>query len=349
MTMRFVNSQLSRRWGIVFAALSVICLATVFPNTAASSPGAQADTGTPVPTAEGIEVVIAVERAVVFPVPDRSAEPLTYLYERESVAVYGKTPDGVFLQIRIEGVEGWILAAQVDIIGDPDLIATVGPPLPTPTPTLTITPFRASPTPGNDTPPDSPPAATPTPAGTNGTQDEPPPDELPAVLPGEPPPLTITLPEDWQALHIVVPFRTLGNEVHDVPLSIYFGPLDGGATGYIYLYWGFPNVVTLNGEYNLWADGVQILRGSLVGDDCQLGVYEQKTFTVGGLDAVGASYQTDGCETETNAAGWFGVVQVYDGTFAFYTAVEPLDEITRQRAALQAILDTVEFLPPQPE
>jgi hypothetical protein len=306
-----------------------------------------AQSGTPTP----VQAIVAVERAIVFPIPDRSAEPLTFLFEREQVPVLGQTPDGVFLLTTVSGLDGWILSAQVDLIGDLALVPVIEPQTESTSPTAatpTYTPFQASATPVPPPTSAQPPPATPTPQPDDSSLFGPDTlEELPPVVPGKPPPLTITLPDGWEELHIVVPFRTFGGDLHDIPLAIYFGPLPDGARGYIYLYWGFPNVIMASGEYNLWADGVQLLRGSLVGESCNLGVYEQKTFTIGHLDAVGASYQTSECVGETDTAGWFGVVRVYEGTFAFYTAVEPLDAISDLRDNLQAILDSVEFVPPQ--
>jgi hypothetical protein len=171
--------------------------------------------------------------------------------------------------------------------------------------------------------------------------------QAPVMLPGVPPPLEITLPDGWQTVHLTVPLRTFDNVMHDTPLTIYFGPLDDNVNAFIYLYWGFPNAVDwVTGEYNLWADGVQILRGSLVGDTCNLGVYDQQTFTVGGLEGIGAYYQAADCQGEDDTAGWFTTVRAYNGSFAFYVAVEPWDARTAQRDNLQAILDSVTFLPP---
>jgi hypothetical protein len=171
--------------------------------------------------------------------------------------------------------------------------------------------------------------------------------QAPVMLPGVPPPLEITLPEGWETVHLVVPLRTFDNQMHDVPLTIYFGTLGGNVNAFIYLYWGFPNTVDwITGEYNLWADGVQILRGSLVGDTCNLGVYDQQTFMVGGLEGIGAYYQAADCQGENDTAGWFTTLRVYNGSFAFYVAVEPWDARTAQRDNLQAILDSVTFLPP---
>lgn len=335
------------------AAVLVILLALW-----AAQPGAaSALQGTPLPPtpASAVEAVVAVERAVVFPRPDRNAEALTYLFQREQAPVLGQTPDGSFLLVAINNesgsVQGWILRAQVDITGDLAQVPVISVETLPLTPTLTFTPFVASLTPGplNDTPfpaQTSVPAGAATQAGTpdvSGT-----PTTAPPILKGTPPPLEITLPDGWNAAHMQIPYRTLQGETRYIPLTVYFGPLSGGTNGFIYLYWGFPGVVNLaTGEHNLWADGVQMLRGSLVGDACNLGVYDQQTFSVGGQEGVGAFYQASDCKNESDTAGWFTTVNIYDGNFAFYTAVEPWSSLSDQRAALQAILDSVKFLSPE--
>ena len=303
----------------------------------------------PTPTISPVEAVIAVERAVVFPTPDRNAEPLTYLYERERAPVIGQSPDGVFLLVVVDDQQGWILRAQADISGDIATVPVTGS-LQPPTPTNTLFPI-ASATPVIMPTRTQVPTDTPTPEATLAPDSTlpaaTPQAQAPVMLPGVPPPLEITLPDGWETVDLTVPLRTFDNETHDVPMTIYFGPLDNNVNAFIYLYWGFPNTVDwVTGEYNLWADGVQILRGSLVGDTCNLGVYDQQTFMVGGQEGVGAYYQAADCQGENDTAGWFATVRVNSGTFAFYVAVEPWDARTAQRDNLQAILDSVTFLPP---
>jgi hypothetical protein len=58
---------------------------------------------------------------------------------------------------------------------------------------------------------------------------------------------------------------------------------------------------------------------------------------------VGAFYQASECKEESDTSGWFAALLVDDGTFAFYTAVEPWSALADQRVALQSILDTVVF------
>ncbi len=331
------------------AGLAALVLAgwlLMLAGPALAGPPAQPSTPGPV------QAIIAVERAPVFPVPDRNATPLTYLFEREQILVQGRTEDWRYLQIEIDETAGWILRVQVELAGDLAIVPITDR-APT-TPTVTFTPFAPSPVPGSAatrTPlPTGTPAGTPFPPGTASAQ----PtlgaenDAALTVLPGVPPPVELTLPEDWEQVHFVVPFRTFDGEVHDVPLTIYFGPLPDGATGFIYLYWGYPYTVDyVTGEYNLWADGVQILRGSLVGETCNLGLYDQETFTVGQREGPGAFYQTSECEGETDTSGWFVAVRAFDGSFAFFTAVEPWDALSENRLFLQRILDSARFLPPE--
>lgn len=320
---------------------------------------------TPMPV---VIATVAVERAVVLPFPDRAAEPMLYLYQREQVPVIGQSADGVFLYVAVDHLYVWIVAAQFDVDGDLTTVPVIEDNSPLPPPTMTITPFGAgdgataapvaTAEPGvfpTRTPlPTRTPAAdaangalTPQPTGATG-------DLSSQILPGEPPPITITLPETWQAGHLIVPYQTFDGTVHDVPLSIYTGDFAPDVTGYLYVYWGFPNTVdyvTLNVtgeyEYNLWSDGVQILRGSLIGESCNLGVYDQQQFTVGVLEGIGAYYQAADCVDEPDTAGWFLVVQVLGGSFAFYTAFEPWTAREDYQADMQAILDSVTFLPPE--
>jgi hypothetical protein len=359
-------------WGLL-CALSAVGLLVIWGGVAPSDAQAP-DTFTPnvtfSPTPPFAEAIVVVERATVFLVPQRTGEPLTYLYERERVPILGRTPDGVYLFVAVEHIQGWILAAQVDVEGDLDRVALIepvpdepptpvtptrtqaipsGPPTRTPLPTQTVSPIE-TPVPTivatDDT--DQPPAATPTPSADTLVA---PPDEsdlMAGIFPGEPPPLHITLPEGWKELHVIAPFRTLSTETREMPLSIYFGLLPDGAIGYIYLFWGFPNIVGLDGEYNLWADGLQILRGTLIGESCNLGLdLNPKKFVVGGLDAVGTFYTAVSCADQEDTTGWFAVLRMYQGNYAFFTAVEPIDALRPNAEFIQDILDSVEFIPPE--
>lgn len=377
-----MHTTIMRRIGLVLVVL-IVGLASDISVLA----GPDTQTGpvsTPTPPSSVIAQV-AVERATVFPEPDRNAEALTYLYEREQVPVFAQSRDATFLLVRVGSIYGWILRAQVDLNTDTvtlpvtdtadDLALIVASPTFTPFPSVTPTGMVQSaatattlatatmqpavtqtPLPPSD-------AETPTaePEGVvtvspeesgDGTATaeatvEPGSEEAEmVVLPGVSPPVEIILPENWEAVDLVVPMLGFDDEVRDIPLTVYFGELDQDIYGLIYLYWGFPNTIDwASGEYNLWADGVQILRGSLVGQTCNLGVYEQKTFPVGEFEGVGADYQASECTEENDTAGWFATLRANDLTFAFFTAIEPWDELVNYVPVFQSILDSVEFVP----
>lgn len=355
---------------LLLAVIIVIGLAGVAGVAPAATP-------TPSPTPPTVFAVVIVERAPVLPAPDRVAEPISYLFERERVPVYGRTPDGVFLRVRIADEDGWIVSAQAELEGDVDDLAVIGV---TPTPTTTVTagddtgdgaarptrtplptstrtgagavrPTRTPLPTGTPPPPASAtpiitaePSATPEAGDADDTPDTA--DALSDmnVLPGVPPPFEIELPDEWKALHIVVPMRAFDNRIYDVPLSIYFGPLPDDVTGYLYVFWGYPTVqLGVGGGANPWADGLHILRGTFVDPSCNLGIDQQETFYVGDRKATGTFYTAVGCKSTTDTAGWFAALRVGDGNYAFFTAVEPLDSLPDQTANLQAILDTVEF------
>lgn len=333
--------------GAAAACLLALIAALALAGTVGAAPGAQAPSPTP-----AAEARVIVERAVVFAAPDRAAATLTFLFERERVPVLGQSADGRFVQVMVDAsLIGWVLSAQVEISGAAPAVPPPGAatlqPSPTPIPSATEIPSATpSPSPSRTPRPTPTPGIIPsvTPSATFPPDFTPSPTvEVPPVLPGTPPPLTIALPEGWESLDLIVPLRTFVGEDRDVPLTIYFGALAEGVKGYIYLYWGFPNTLQPSGEYDLWADGVQILRGSLIGESCNLGVYAQQVFEIGGQQAVGAYYQAADCEDEDDTAGWFAALRVGEGSFAFYTAVEPWDALSTHRAALEAALASVEF------
>ena len=312
--------------------------------------------------------VIAVERAIVFPQPDRSAEPLTYLFEREQVPVHGRSADGAFLAVTVDGREGWILAAQADLAGDPAALEVIEPDevaaasTPTVEPSPGVTPEATSEaTP--DASPTAPPTATRTPRPTLTPEDatpapltptarptsaaiEPPKAATPTqarIFPGTPPPLTLELPAGWQSAHILLPFRT-PMSVSEVPMSLYEGTMPGGASGHLFLFWGFQNVTGPSGEIDLWTDALQILRGSLIDPSCNLGIdLEPKTYTVGGHEAVGTLFSAVDCEGEPDTAGFFAALRIEGGNYAFFFTVEPPGAFADQFPALREVLTSVRF------
>jgi len=332
------------RGAAAFLLLALLA-ALALTGTVRAAPGAQ-------PPTPAAEAVVIVGRATVFAAPERSAAALTFLFERERIPVLGRSADGRFVQVMVDGtLIGWVLSAQVEISGAPPVVGLPGEAAPaasaTPIPTAARTP-SATPTRS----PSRTPRPTPTPGVVPSLAPSPtfPPDftpsptvETPPVLPGTPPPLTLALPAGWETLDLIVPLRTFAGDTYDVPLTIYFGALADGVKGFIYLYWGFPNTMQLSGDYDLWADAVQILRGSLIGESCNLGVYARQAFEVGGRAAVGAYYQAADCADEDDTAGWFAALRVGAGSFAFFTAVEPWDALTAHQNTLEAALASVEF------
>ncbi len=359
--------HVSRRFWLGLALLLILAACGKDKNKEKSTP----QTGV-------VEAIIAVERAAVFPVPDRDTTPITYLYQREQIPIAGQSADGSYLLVTVDQTIGWILRAQVDLSGSLDSVAVVdagtpvaaasatAPEVMMNTPTVISSPMPLEPSSSQSQTGTAIPTRTPLPTltATNpgevvdpnvpiqaGTADANAAATSAAIRAGSPPPLTISLPKGWQEIDLIVPFRTV-NAIRDVPLTIYNGPLpnvDGASVnGYIYLFWGFPNVTSPTGEFNLWADGLQILRGSLVSKSCNLGInQQQQTFYVGGQKAVGTYYTAVSCEGETDTAGWFAALRMYGGSYAFFTAVEPLDTLPEQNPNLQAILDSVVFLPPE--
>lgn len=340
----------------VLIAAVVIAVAALAGCSATEPVGRAAASPTPSLTGDARQAssaqtaVIAVERAVVFPRPDRNAPPLTYLFEREQVPVRGQSADGVFWLVAVGEGEGWILAAQADRVDDAPLPvidlaapeATATPPAtstrtpaPTPSPaasttpravTATITPFPPPTSAALDAPEGA--GATPTPR---------------SIWPGAPPPLTLELPAGWQSAHVLLPFQTPAS-IREVPLSLYEGALPGGASGHLFLFWGFPNITSPTGEISLWTDALQILRGSLVDQSCNLGIdLEPKTYPVGGHEAVGTLFSAVDCEGEPDTAGYFAALQVEGGNYAFFFAIEPPGAFADQLPTLQAILDSVRF------
>jgi len=351
--------QTTTRFRAVTAAL--ISLALLFTACGENEPPEQ---GIASPTAISAapsstpRAVIAVERAQVFAQPDRNADPLTFLFEREQVPLRGQSADGTFWAVTVDGQEGWILAAQAELSGEPAQLEVIDPAAgstsATPSPEPTSTAATAAPVTTPTEPVTPRPSRTPTePAPTSTARptsaaivpdDAATPTEA-RIFPGTPPPLSLDLPAGWEAAHILLPFRTPVS-VSEVPLSLYEGPLSGGATGHLYLFWGFPNVTGPSGEIDLWTDALQILRGSLVDQSCNLGIdLDPKTYQVGAHEAVGSLFSAVECEGEPDTAGFFAALQVEGGNYAFFFAVEPPGAFADQFPALRAALESVRFTP----
>jgi hypothetical protein len=152
------------------------------------------------------------------------------------------------------------------------------------------------------------------------------------------------LPADWQAAHVLVTVNSLYMQ-GDLPVSIYQGRLGTDVLGTLWVIWGFPNVTTPSGELNPYADGVQLLRG-LVYDasTCRIGLGgEQRTYNVGGFQAIGTIYSVVGCADGADAAGFFAVLEVGGGSFAFFASVEPPTATNSALPQLSAVLEAAQF------
>ena len=179
---------------------------------------------------------------------------------------------------------------------------------------------------------------------------------LPALA-GEkiPPPLDITLPDNWQVTgYDVQVLQDVDTNIRGFPFAVYSGPVTGG-TGTIVLYWGFPNLNLVNGASSLapdvWSDGLRLLNLAVVEQGCTVGTDLKRTYRVGLLSAVGTQFSAVDCPELPDTRGWFAGVQEKGLNFVFYAYVEGAEvmdnnDLTAFHAAsdqLQAILDTVRF------
>jgi hypothetical protein len=168
-----------------------------------------------------------------------------------------------------------------------------------------------------------------------------------------PPPLTIDLPDGWRMGYDVLLLRDI-DAIRNIPLAVYTGPVTGGQ-GTIVLLWGFPNLVIASpvlGEIapDLWADGTRLLRLAIVESGCNIGTDLRRTYSIGGLQAVGTQFAAVNCPELPDTRGWFAGLQQFNLNFIFYAFAEPLEALNGPaEAELQAILDSVRFVrPPTP-
>ncbi|MEP7285750.1 MAG: hypothetical protein ABI947_08280 [Chloroflexota bacterium] len=187
-----------------------------------------------------------------------------------------------------------------------------------------------------------------------------------ALSPGIAPPLDIKLPDSWRGAYYVLPIRDALIQM-SMNMAIYKGPVKNGGIGTIVILWGFPSIgpmptigpagptptlapsLATPMSYQmqlLWGDGLRLLQGTVVGLMCNVGRYEQLTFTVGGQPGVGAYYNVSKCPDEPDTAGWFVGLNQFGGNYLFYTYVEPIEAYNEGRGDLQKILDTVVFHAP---
>ncbi len=228
-------------------------------------------------------------------------------------------------------------------------------------------------TPPTDTPPTEPPTLVPT--ATNLPTLQPSITPEPSIVPTEtfipvtvesllgeeiPPPINISVPEGWLSGTDALLLADLDGRLRSIPVAIYTGPVTGG-TGYIVLFWGFPNLAPIGAEnsdmdYLMWTEGLRLFRMAVVEDDCNPGTDLQNTFPVGDRMGSGTRFAIVDCPTTPDASGWFTALQVQGGNFAFYNFIEPagdinspqvIDEMAIGYTDLQAILNTVQFNIPE--
>ncbi len=166
-----------------------------------------------------------------------------------------------------------------------------------------------------------------------------------------PPPIALDLPAGWRVGHDTL---LLGDVVgmRSMPFSVYTGPIAGG-TGSIVLLWGFPNLAAGNpfqtgaAEVDLFADGLRLLRLAVVEQGCNIGTDLRRSYSLGGLNAIGTEFAAVTCPELPDTRGWFAGLQQNDINFIFYAYADPIEAMNTGREQLQAILDSVRFtLPP---
>lgn len=172
-----------------------------------------------------------------------------------------------------------------------------------------------------------------------------------------PPPLSLTLPEGWQGGIDVLVLQDI-DAIRNIPFAVYTGPVANG-TGTIVLLWGFPNLLPAPRglEANaippelldLYLDGTRLLRVAVMEQGCNIGTDIRRSYSVGGLEAIGTTFASVGCPQLPDTRGWFAGLRQYNLNFVFFAFVEPIASFDAAAAELQAILDTAQFaLPPTP-
>ncbi|MBK8021739.1 MAG: hypothetical protein IPK19_09985 [Chloroflexi bacterium] len=169
-----------------------------------------------------------------------------------------------------------------------------------------------------------------------------------------PPPLTMTLPAGWVSGSDVLVLQDV-DAIRNIPFTVYSGPVTGG-TGTIVLLWGFPNLVvaapslggTLPPEMlDLYNDGRRLLRLAIVEQECNVGTDVRRTYSIGGMQAVGTQFAAVDCPQLADTRGWFAGLRQYDLNFVFYAYIEPIEAVDIATPELQAILDSIVFAVPE--
>ena len=167
------------------------------------------------------------------------------------------------------------------------------------------------------------------------------------------PPVTLDLPEGWAAGYATMLIQDFDGP-RGLPVAVYSGPVSGG-TGAIVLLWGFPNVVSPDPgaggvlQTDLHLDGLRLLRTAVLEAGCNIGTDLRRDEVVGGLAASGTTFAAVDCPELPDTRGWFAGLRQNGLNFVFYAYAEPIEAMDGAAdAELQAILDSVRFLPVLP-
>lgn len=313
--------------------------------------------------------------------PSDDANPIFRAVQDDEFQASYKTPVGEdgnsFYGVRLPNATGWIRSDLVEVSGDtaalvvvisptplfvPSTVATT-PPAATaivnqPTPTITLFPAVGSPdgssssTPESSTATATPVLSQPSATATLAVTRTPRPTATPTeriIRQVDAPSLNISLPEGWQEGHILVPVvSALSAGTTDVRLSIYEGPLPGGLTGHIWIVWGFPGIMPpFSQEVDLWPDAILYLR-QLLFNTCNINANPEgrTTYLLDELEAIGSTFQAVDCGGGlSDMAGRFMAVSVEDINYSFYFGVEPANAVSEGLLYMQALINSVDFLP----
>lgn len=165
-----------------------------------------------------------------------------------------------------------------------------------------------------------------------------------------PAPLGINLPEGWAQQDGTVLLEDVQG-LNILPFSAYVGPVTGG-NGFIIVVWGFQSITTGNplmpnfGTIDLQADGLRLLYLAVMDVQCVVAPDEAsgRTFSVGGLPAIGNAFSAFDCPENADTKGWYAALNQERVNYVFYAYTEPIEAIDGPAAdELQTILDSVQF------
>lgn len=165
----------------------------------------------------------------------------------------------------------------------------------------------------------------------------------------QPPPIDITLPNDWRFGYDTLILPDVGEYVYQ-PFAVYTGAVTDGI-GTITLLWDYRSITTGNplspdfGTTDGWIDGLRLLRTVVFENECNFGTAPRRDdYSVGGLPAVGTLFSAVDCPELPDTRGWFAALTVNERKFIFYMYTEPIEAMDGQAPFdLQAILDSIVF------